>query len=665
MYKIFGFRDDKYLGRVGEVEFSIPKEGRYAYLLGNFNAFNEGSFRMREDGDRWRIRVELPEGIWYYLFSIEGEISLDSENHVTALYKRRAYDFEKKVSVAEVLSFDLNDWEKALYHHPSLVYAYPFEDWIFIRLRTLRDSVDAVNLLLEDDRTHMKRKAHDDVFDYYEATLPYSEELSYSFEVVKNGEKVYYGDFDVDFRELEKLYELPKWVLTRVFYQIMPDRFANGNPNNDPNDRDIIGNKWASHFGGDLEGITQKLDYLKSLGVNALYLTPIFESRTYHSYDVEDYFHVAKKFGGDSALKQLVEKAGELDIRLILDGVFHHTSFFHPYFQDVLENGENSKYKDFYRILGFPVVSEEFLKVLHSNMSWIEKSKALKRIPKNYETFFGVWLMPRLNHDSGKVRELIVNVGKYWVERFGISGWRLDVASGVPIDVWETFKDSLPNEVYLIGEIMDDARLWLFNKFHGVMNYLLYDALLRFFVYQEISAQEFLNWLELLSVYYGKAEYAMYNFLDNHDMSRFLGLVKNKQKYKCALAFIFTYKGIPSIFYGDEVGLKGVREHWIETQREEMPWDEKRWDKELLELTRELIKLRQKSQALQVGHFIPIIFEDGLLVYKRTFRDENIFVAINYSQKRARLEQLKEYEVLLGQFDGKYLEPFSFFIASL
>ncbi|WP_175059936.1 alpha amylase N-terminal ig-like domain-containing protein [Thermococcus sp. 2319x1] len=654
MYKIFGFRDDDYLGKVGIVEFSIPKRGSYAYLLGNFNAFNEGSFRMKEKGDRWYIKVELPEGIWYYSFSIDGNLTLDFENNEKTVYRRLSYKFEKTVNVAKIFSGE------KFYHYPSLVYAYSLGDSTYIRFRAMKGVAKGV-FLISDQKYEMRKKAQDELFEYFEAVLPRKEELEYYFEIHEADEIIDYGDFKVDFNEQRERFKPPAWIFERVFYQIMPDRFANGNPENDPHN--CIEFKTVTHHGGDLEGIIEKLDYIEELGVNALYLTPIFESMTYHGYDIVDYFHVARKFGGDKAFEKLVQKLKKRDIKLILDGVFHHTSFFHPYFQDVVKNGENSKYRDFYRITGFPVVPEEFLDILNSKLPWDEKYSQLKALKWNYESFYSVWLMPRLNHEKKEARDFIRDVMEYWVRK-GADGWRLDVAHGVPPEVWEEIREKLPGDVYLVGEVMDDARLWIFNKFHGTMNYPLYEAILRFFVAREIDAREFLNWLELLSFYYGPAEYVMYNFLDNHDVDRMLSLLGDKRKYLCALVFLFTYKGIPSIYYGDEIGMRNMEAPFMESSRAPMEWDSKRWDLRIFYLTKKLIQLRKTSKALQMGTFEPVEFREGLLLYERIHEEERLLIGINYSDNSVSIKKLPD-KVLLGNLNDIELEPFSFFVGRL
>ena len=648
MYKIFGFKPDDRFGRVAEVEFSIPAKGSYAYLLGNFNAFNEGSFRMRQKGERWSVELELPEGIWHYGFLVDGEFLPDPENPERETYRRISYKFERKVSVARIIG------EGEFFHRPSATYLYSFAGRTHVVFRALRGKAPRVVLRTGDKEIEMRPKAHDELFEYFEAVLPGEGPIEYSFLVECEGKTIEYGPFDA------KPYKskTPEWVFGRVFYQIMPDRFDRGLPGT-PRGRAFRG---EGFHGGDLAGIIKRLDHIKGLGVNALYLTPIFESMTYHRYDVTDYFRVDRKLGGWGVFRKLVEELKKRDIKLILDGVFHHTSFFHPYFQDVILNGENSRYWDFYRVTGFPVVSEEFLEVLKSGELWPERYRKLKGLKWNYESFYSVWLMPRLNHDNPEVRQLVEEVMRHWLER-GADGWRLDVAHGVSPEFWREIRKSMPPNAYLTGEVMDDARLWLFDVFHGTMNYPLYELVLRFFVKGEITAEEFLKGLELLSAYYGPAEYAMYNFLDNHDTERFIDLVGDEKKYLCALAFLMTYKGIPSIFYGDEIGLNGGGEG-LSAGRTPMKWDEEEWNLDLLKATKGLIMLRRKSRALQLGEFRPLAFKNGLLLYERVHGSESVLVGINYSEKRAAIEIPGKYAPAKNGSKRIELAPWSFIVLS-
>ncbi|NJE42949.1 alpha amylase N-terminal ig-like domain-containing protein [Thermococcus sp. GR6] len=647
MYKIFGFESNEYFGRIAKVEFSVPSRGSYAYLVGSFNAFNEGSFRMREENGRWRATVELPEGVWHYGFSIDGKYAPDPENPEKRTYRRFSYKFKRETSVAKISAGD------DFYHEPALAYLYSFADRTHVLLRTVKGKAIST-YLITDERIEMRKKASDELFDYFEAVLPRTEELSYGFEIETGEGTIEYGNFTAEPRELQ----VPRWIFNRVFYQIMPDRF----------ERDMIKKPRGriietglGHHGGDLAGIVKRLGHLEELGVNALYLTPIFESMTYHGYDIVDYFKVAGKFGGNEAFGELARELKRRDIKLILDGVFHHTSFFHSYFQDVVKKGGESRYRDFYRILKFPVVSEDFLRVLNSNEPPERKYQGLKELHQNYENFFSVWLMPRLNHDNPQVREFIVSVMKHWLEK-GADGWRLDVAHGVPPELWREVREKMPEDAYLVGEVMDDARLWLFDKFHGTMNYPLYEAILRFFVRGEISAEEFLNWLELLSTYYGPAEYSMYNFLDNHDVERFLDLVGDEWRYLCALAFLMTYKGIPALFYGDEIGLRGIGASGMESSRTPMKWGKETWNTEILGVTKALIRLRRKSKALQLGEFRPLEFKGGLLLYERVYRNEGVLVGINYSDVPTAIQISEAYRPAADGVSFLKMKPWSFVV---
>ncbi|AFL95089.1 cyclomaltodextrinase [Thermococcus cleftensis] len=640
MYKIFGFEPDWRFGRVARVEFSIPARGKYAYLLGNFNAFNEGSFRMERKGERWRITLRLPEGVWYYGFSVDGEFLMDPENPDVETYRKLSYKLEKEASVARIVG------EGEFFHRPSATYLYSIAGGTHVLLRARRGKTRKVRLILDESEVPMKRKAFDELFEYYEAILPGEGVIRYSLIVESEGKTIELGPFEAK----PYRYNAPGWIHGRVFYQIMPDRFERGLPGT-PRGRAFAG---EGFHGGDLAGIIRRLDHIESLGANALYITPVFESTTYHRYDVTDYFHIDRKLGGDGTFLKLAGELKKRDIKLVLDGVFHHTSFFHPFFQDLIARGNESDYKDFYRVTGFPVVSGEFLEVLRSKISPREKHRRLKEIGWNYESFYSVWLMPRLNHENPEVKRLVKDVMMHWLEK-GADGWRLDVAHGVPPELWREVRKALPKDAYLVGEVMDDPRLWLFDKFHGTMNYPLYELILRFFVEREIDAGEFLNGLELLSAHLGPAEYAMYNFIDNHDTERFIDLVNDERRYLCALAFLMTYKGIPSIFYGDEIGLRGKLEGGLDAGRTPMEWNPEGWNERILETTRKLIELRKRSKALQLGDFIPLRFEGDEIIYERALGKERVRVEIRYTKNPEECR----FKLFLSHLKRKYWKNYS------
>jgi glycosidase len=589
MYRITSVRKTDH-GRSLLIEFSVDVEGKYAYLLGDFNAFNEGGFRMRRERNAWRATVELPEGIWHYAYSIDGRYTLDKDN--TERYTRKSYNFSKETNVCTALG---EEYARP-FHCSSMI--FPLADKREVRLRTVK-AREVFLLFGNKNRIRMERFACDDPFEHYRALIPLKDGERYSFEVDGNP----YGDFEVPGEREDSM----GWLYETVFYQIMPCRFSGEDLNS-----------------GTLKGLLEHVGHIRALGANALYLTPIFSSDTYHGYDIKDYYSIDPRLGNEDDLVALAK-----EMRVMLDGVFHHTSRAHPFFRDLLSRGGESDYADFYRPLGFPV--------------------------KKYECFPKAKNMPRLNHENEKVYEFVRDVVRHWNER-GVSAWRMDVAHGVPPPFWERLKTDVPDG-YVIGEVMDDARAYL-KGFDGVMNYCLYDAVLGFFV-DGNSAETFLGDLQRISARYYEKEYFMYNFLDNHDISRFLGLVESRRKYACALAFLFTYKGLPSLFYGDEIGMRKKKRR-NEEQREQMVWDEGRWDTKVLGLTRELISLRRNRIALQRGTFEPMLFEGKRILYIRRYGEEKLLVGINYS--RERTEWPLKGKLLSGRDDGG---GYSFFVSAI
>ena len=621
VYKLIGVREDELFGRTVTVEFSKEYRGEeYSYVVGTFNAFSPGSFRMRILGKRLRTEISLPEGVWYYLFYTSNGFEIDEENRNRCTYRNPAYNFSSTVNICHV-SWENGTLEDVVYHAPTPLYVLSTDrKTCIIRLRIKKYVKDLPRLEVRGmGKKRMKLIASDDLFNYYEILLPFKRIIEYSFIV---GDKKY-GPFTADVDAIMSLVRAPDWAYSLNFYQIMVDRFCPRSGRPDP----------LGHFGGNIRDLIEKLGYLRDLGINALYLTPIFESKTYHSYDVEDYYSVASKYGGNTALRELIDLARRDNIRVFLDGVFHHTSFFHKFFQDVIENGNMSRYYSWYRI-----IDEKRLKIFAKKVfKACYEERELYKMPDGeklpYESFFSTWIMPRLNHDNPEVRTFVRNVIVFWIKNFKISGWRFDVAHGVHPKFWQDVLEDLMEKYYLFGEIMDDARLWIHRCFNGFMNYSLYKSLIEYFVYRKISSEQLLRNLMLLRAYYGPYELLTYNFLDNHDTSRFLGLLKGDvDKYLCALAFLYTYPGIPSILYGDEIGLMKVKA-LDEEQREPMIWDKKAWDIRILSSIQELIRLRNSRVALQRGMFVPINFRDDVLDYMRIYKKEKVRIIINYSEK--------------------------------
>ncbi|HEX2954398.1 MAG TPA: glycoside hydrolase family 13 protein [Bacillota bacterium] len=405
----------------------------------------------------------------------------------------------------------------------------------------------------------------------------------------------------------------PAWLEDTVFYQIFPERFCNGDQQNDPKSTVAWGSRPENFnfFGGDLEGITQKLGYLERLGINALYLNPIFDAPSNHKYDTRDYLRIAPEFGDMRTYLRLVRKLHEKGIRVILDGVFNHTGDDFWAFKDLLLRQEKSPYKKWYHCRAVPV----------------------SQTPNpNYECWWGIGTLPKLNYSEPEVVKYILHAVAFWTMT-GIDGWRLDVPNEVVIEFWHVFKKlvkAINPEAYIVGEIWEDATPWLGNRlFDAVMNYVWRDLVLGFFAHENMNAASFEAGLRALREKYSlEVTSSMFNLLGSHDTPRFLTMCGGrKDRMLMALLFQFTYPGVPVIYYGDEIGMTGDKDPDC---RKTMIWDETRWDKEIYQTYRKLIHFRKEKEVLKRGDYLPVaVTPDGILGYWRSFSQERMLVVFN------------------------------------
>lgn len=383
-------------------------------------------------------------------------------------------------------------------------------------------------------------------------------------------------------------FKTPEWVRDAVFYQIFPERFENGDRSNDPPGTEPWGStpKLFNYMGGDLEGVIQKMPYLKELGINAIYFNPIFEAPTSnHKYNTADYMKVDSSFGDINTFKRLVATAHANGIKVVLDAVFNHSGDSHWAFKDAEQNGPNSKYWNWYLIHGFPVVKD----------------------PKpNYESWWGFASLPKFNEYNPEVRQHLFEAAEFWT-KLGIDGWRLDVPNEVrDMNFWREFRTRVKRlnpEIYIVGEIWGDGSPWLQgDQFDAVMNYQFRDQVFNFFVNDKANVDE-IDWgLEALRNRHPESvNYTMFNVLGSHDTPRMRTMAGNDlNKVKMMALFQMTYVGAPVIYYGDEIGMAGEMDPGC---RGAFPWNPSQWNQDLLSYYKKLIQIRNQYPALRRGGF--------------------------------------------------------------
>ncbi|MCI3196693.1 alpha-glycosidase [Bacillus sp. HU-1818] len=543
-------------------------------------------------------------------------------------------------------------FKEAIFHRPKNNFAYIYEkDLIHIRFRAQKGDIKSAEVIYGDPyewneegwmylTALMKLEGSDDLFDYWftELTPPYRR-LRYGFKVDDGQQTLIYGEngfsnevpidtafyFCFPFLNDIDMFKAPSWVKNTVWYQIFPERFANGDSTNDPPSTLPWGSespKVNSFFGGDFQGIIDHFDYLVDLGINGIYFTPIFKAESNHKYDTIDYFEIDPQFGDKETFKRLVDTCHEKGIRVMLDAVFNHSGYYFDAFQDVLKNQERSVYKDWFHLREFPVTP----------------------LPKpNYDTFAFSPFMPKLNTENPEVKDYLLRVGAYWIEEFNIDGWRLDVANEVDHQFWREFRQMVKRikpEAYILGEIWHDAMPWLQgDQFDAVMNYQFREAALNFIAKNETNAEEFAQLLTKVMTSYPKnTNKVAFNLLGSHDTPRIATISqKNRDKVKLLFLLQLTYTGTPCIYYGDEIAMTGENDPDC---RKCMLWDKGKQDQELLGFVKKAISLRKKNSLLAnegTFQFLAANSTSNYVMYVRENAKQAVITIINNSHLKLHL----------------------------
>lgn len=415
----------------------------------------------------------------------------------------------------------------------------------------------------------------------------------------------------------------PQWVKSAVFYQIFPDRFARGSVDHVPAGTRF--KPWGSppaeqgYQGGDLYGVTEKLDYLKTLGVTALYFNPVFSSASNHRYHTYDYLQVDPLLGGNKALRYLLDEAHARNMKVILDGVFNHASRGFWAFHHILENGGESPYLDWFHVEGLPL-----------NAYPASEDEAL-----NYKAWWDLPALPKFNTDTQAVREYLFEVAEHWIE-FGIDGWRLDVPGDIDDDAfWQEFRTrvkAINPEAYICGEIWGKAQRWLQgDQFDAVMNYPLGTSALSFFGAETLRRDYQQNQYDVtptaaggfsqqvhkvMDWYEPEINQVQMNLIDSHDTPRARWLVQgNIEAVQQSLAFLMLIPGAPCIYYGTEVGMSGGGDPDC---RGAFPWqDTESWHWNIAETIQRFAAIRQQYYFLTDAGFRLIPLNDDVVAVHR------------------------------------------------
>jgi cyclomaltodextrinase len=457
---------------------------------------------------------------------------------------------------------------------------------------------------------------------------------------------------------------VPEWVKDAVFYQIFPDRYARGQgaqkiPNQERWDDPPT---FHGFKGGDIHGIIERLPQIKESGFNAIYLTPVFQSAANHRYVTFDYFQVCPILGGNAALRKLIDKCHAMGMRVVLDGVFNHTGRGFFAFNNIMENGAQSPYLDWF----------------HINPKWLKAGKPLLAFPnkeqatqKNldsyrdfgYQSWWNLPALPKLNTNTQAVREFIFSVAEHWAE-FGIDGWRLDVPGDIDDDsFWQEFRKRVKKvnpDLYIVGEIWDEADRWLQgDQFDAVMNYLLGKPILAATLTKKppvkitershyanvdpIAPEEFVKRAQhAVQRYHPNITNAQLNLLGSHDTPRIASLFHGDVAgLKMALTLLYTMPGAPCVYYGDEIAMEGAHDPDcrrgfppnLKTHLKATPLAN-----DVREHVKHLAQARATHKSLRAG---TLIFVDipGLIAFVRHAKgDEPCLVVANVTNKNVTID---------------------------
>jgi cyclomaltodextrinase len=714
----------------------LPTNGRVpkqVHLAGDFNGWSSTATPMPRVGDAFEASLTLSEGVHYYKFVADDQWLNDPQSNADLEVsddhggKNSAVLIGLDARTLPAPAPDRIDTAAVCYDASDVRdFNIASTELLRISIRAQAGDVAIASVLIQSPKgwseTLLARIETQMGLDRFGAVVssPVSAgmPLRYLFKLAKPGATVYVagGRAFSDQRTAEAsayqsimrpAFETPDWAKHAIWYQIFPERFRNGDPSNDPPNTQKWTSKWfdkhpgetgqfykdvwARRYGGDIQGIRQELPYLRSLGINAIYLNPIFQAVDLHKYDTTDYRHVDEHFGVKGDIEQL---QGETDdpatwkwtasdkvfldfladahrqgFKVIIDGVFNHVGVKFWAFQDVIKNGKNSKYADWFDITDW-TPSENAPFHYHA---WDKDNGALPALKKD----------PKLGIAHGP-REHIMAITRRWLApdgdpSRGVDGFRLDAPEGIAHPFWAEWRQlvkSIKPDAYISGEIWSWAQSYLQgDQYDAVMNYQFAIASQQFFVNQKtaISCQQLSNRADQLIFNYPfQVALVNQNLFDSHDTDRVASMFVNpdlpydgadriqdngphynpakpnaqqRQRMLQEVAWQMTFVGAPMIYYGDEAGMWSPDDPsdrqpmiWKDLQ----PYDDPQvtFDQGKFDWYQRLIAIRSSLPALQTGFFRVIRADDarGIFVFARELGNQHVYVALNHSQRPQTIE---------------------------
>ena len=525
--------------------------------------------------------------------------------------------------------------ELAIFHAPETQYCFAYrQNIIRVRLRIDKnDNPQKIEVVYggkydfstKQKSCKMKRQYEDRLYAYYVGEIHLKDvRFVYVFKIYDHQNIYYYSEdgltdsydytlsyfncFQFAYIFSEDVQKPVKWMGKAVFYQIFVDRFAQGIFTKN---LQYINLPWGekptpkSFAGGDLKGIYDHLDDIQNLGITAIYLTPIFTSKSNHKYDTSNYFEIDSHFGDKKVFLQLVNEIHRRNMKIVLDAVFNHCSEDFPPFIDAKERKEESPYYHWF--------------IFHEN---------------DYETFAHCTYMPKFNTENPDVQDYLLGIIEYWMKEFHIDGWRLDVSDEVAHSFWKRFRKrvkEINDQCVILGENWHDAHPYLLgDQYDGIMNYAFTKSCIDFFAKKRLTSVEMANKLSSILMRNNDiVNQMMLNLLDSHDTIRFITYVHGNENILLeVLALMFFFVGSPCIYYGTEIGLEG---EYDPDSRRTMDWEKATKNGKIKETIKKLSEL--KKEGLLSGDNIKILSEDNMLIITRENKKDCLRLIINESNE--------------------------------